>query len=145
MATAIRPFGEHLRDWRQRRRLSQLDLALEAETSTRHLSFLETGRAKPSRDMLLRLAQTLEVPLRERNALLLAAGFAPVYGERPLDAPGDGQRQGCHRAAPSCVRTLSCAGGGSTLDRARLEQGCQGSYSTVPRLRCLRRRSTRCG
>jgi transcriptional regulator with XRE-family HTH domain len=87
MATQIRSFGERLRDWRQRRRLSQLDLALEAEMSARHLSFLETGRARPSRDMLLRLAQSLEVPLRERNALLLAAGFAPAYGERPLDAP----------------------------------------------------------
>ena len=87
MVTAIRSFGEHIRDWRQRRRLSQLDLALEAEMSARHLSFLETGRARPSRDMLLRLAHSLEVPLRERNALLLAAGFAPVYGERPLDVP----------------------------------------------------------
>jgi transcriptional regulator with XRE-family HTH domain len=87
MATAVRPFGEHLRDWRQRRRLSQLDLALEAEMSARHLSFLETGRARPSRDMLLRLAHSLDVPLRGQNALLIAAGFAPVYGERPLDAP----------------------------------------------------------
>ncbi|HVG46956.1 MAG TPA: helix-turn-helix transcriptional regulator, partial [Rubellimicrobium sp.] len=87
MTTAIRPFGDHLRDWRQRRRMSQLDLALEVEMSARHLSFLETGRAKPSRDMLFRLAQSLDVPLREQNVLLLAAGFAPAYGERPLDAP----------------------------------------------------------
>src|SRR3954449_796127 len=79
--------GEQLRDWRQRRRLSQLDLALDAQISTRHLSFLETGRATPSRDMVLRLAECLEVPLRERNALLLAAGFAPVFPERSFEDP----------------------------------------------------------
>jgi transcriptional regulator with XRE-family HTH domain len=77
--------GEMLRDWRTRRRLSQLDLASEAEVSTRHLSFVETGRSKPSRELVLHLAEHLEVPLRERNALLLAAGYAPVYPERPLD------------------------------------------------------------
>ncbi len=81
------PVGELLRDWRQRRRLSQLDLANDAEVSARHLSFLETGRARPSREMVLRLAERLEVPLRERNELLLAAGFAPAYGRRGLDAP----------------------------------------------------------
>jgi transcriptional regulator with XRE-family HTH domain len=79
------PIGEKLRDWRQRRRLSQLDLAADAEISSRHLSFLETGRAAPSREMILRLADQLDVPLRERNAWLLAAGFAPVFPERPLD------------------------------------------------------------
>jgi transcriptional regulator with XRE-family HTH domain len=79
--------GDHLRDWRQRRRMSQLDLALEAEISTRHLSFMETGRAQPSRDMVLRLADRLEVPLRERNVLLVAAGFAPVFPQRSLDDP----------------------------------------------------------
>lgn len=82
-----RGFGEHLRDWRQRRRLSQLDLAHEAEISTRHLSFVETGRSAPSREMVLRLAERLDVPLRERNALLVSAGFAPMYRERPLDDP----------------------------------------------------------
>ena len=82
----LRP-GELLRQWRERRRLSQLDLALAAETSARHLSFVETGRARPSRDMLLRLAEQLEVPLRERNHLLLAGGYAPVFGQAPLDAP----------------------------------------------------------
>jgi transcriptional regulator with XRE-family HTH domain len=81
------PFGERLRHWRQRRRLSQLDLAHAAEVSTRHLSCVETGRASPSRDMVLRLAHRLDVPLRERNALLVAAGYAPMYRERPLDAP----------------------------------------------------------
>ncbi len=80
-------FGDHLRDWRQRRRLSQLDLALDAEISARHLSFLETGRAQPSREMVLRLAEQLETPLRERNVLLMAAGFAPVFVERALDDP----------------------------------------------------------
>ncbi len=85
--TAPSTIGERLRDWRQKRRLSQMDLALDAECSTRHLSFLETGRAAPSRDMVLRLAERLEVPLRERNALLLAAGFAPVFPERGYDDP----------------------------------------------------------
>lgn len=84
---APRPFGDHLRHWRQRRRLSQLDLAQEAEISTRHLSFVETGRSVPSREMVLRLAERLDVPLRERNALLVAAGYAPMYRERPLDDP----------------------------------------------------------
>lgn len=77
--------GTLLRDWRRRRRLSQLDLALAAEISQRHLSFVESGRAAPSREMVLRLAEQLDMPLRERNALLVAAGFAPVYGERRLD------------------------------------------------------------
>ena len=86
-AQAPQPFGEHLRLWRQRRRLSQLDLAHEAEISTRHLSFVETGRSLPSRDMVLRLAERLDVPLRERNALLVAAGYAPMYRERSLDHP----------------------------------------------------------
>lgn len=81
------PFGEHLRHWRQHRRLSQLDLAADAAISTRHLSFVETGRAAPSREMVLRLAERLDVPLRERNALLVAAGYAPMYRERTLDDP----------------------------------------------------------
>ena len=76
--------GGLLRAWRERRRLSQMALALEAEISTRHLSFLETGRAKPSREMVLRLAEHLRLPLREQNALLLAAGFAPHYPQRSL-------------------------------------------------------------
>jgi transcriptional regulator with XRE-family HTH domain len=81
------PFGERLRHWRQRRRLSQLELALQAEVSTRHLSCVETGRASPSREMVLRLAERLQLPPRERNALLVAAGFAPMYRERALDDP----------------------------------------------------------
>ncbi|MFO7277482.1 MAG: helix-turn-helix transcriptional regulator [Pseudomonadota bacterium] len=79
--------GELLRDWRRKRRLSQLELACAAEISTRHLSFLETGRSRPSREMILRLAERLAIPLRGRNALLVAAGFAPVYPERRLDDP----------------------------------------------------------
>jgi len=86
-ATGTSGIGELLRDWRQRRRLSQFDLALEASVSARHISFVETGRAKPSRELVLHLAEQLEVPLRERNALLLAAGYAPVYNETPLDSP----------------------------------------------------------
>ncbi|GAB3405901.1 helix-turn-helix domain-containing protein [Flindersiella endophytica] len=87
VTTKQRPVGELLRDWRQRRRLSQLDLALDAEISSRHLSFVETGRSRPSSEMILRLAERLEVPLRERNQLLLAGGFAPAYSESKLDAP----------------------------------------------------------
>ncbi|MGH3377775.1 MAG: helix-turn-helix domain-containing protein [Actinoallomurus sp.] len=86
-ATTTRPVGDMLRDWRRRRRLSQLELSNEAGISTRHLSFLETGRSRPSRDMVLRLTERLDVPLRERNGLLMAAGFAPVYRERSIDEP----------------------------------------------------------
>ncbi|RZJ15588.1 MAG: XRE family transcriptional regulator [Acidovorax sp.] len=80
-------FGDHLRTWRQQRHLSQLELADEADISTRHVSFMETGRTNPSRDMVLRLCERLAVPLRERNALLVAAGYAPMYRERALDDP----------------------------------------------------------
>lgn len=80
-----RGVGGLLRDWRRRRRLSQLDLALQAEVSARHISFVETGRSKPSRELLQHLANHLDVPLRERNTLLLAAGYAPIYPETPLD------------------------------------------------------------
>ncbi|MDG4788370.1 helix-turn-helix transcriptional regulator [Micromonospora sp. WMMD1102] len=82
-----RPVGQLLREWRERRRLSQLELAIQADISTRHLSFVETGRAMPSRDMVLRLAEHLEVPLRDRNHLLLAAGYAPIYPRTSLDSP----------------------------------------------------------
>jgi transcriptional regulator with XRE-family HTH domain len=80
-------FGLLLRRWRNVRHVSQLDLSLDAEISTRHLSCVETGRAQPSREMVLRLAEALQVPLRERNALLLAAGYAPLYRQTSLDAP----------------------------------------------------------
>lgn len=100
VAAAPRPrlIGTLLREWRERRRLSQLDLALEAEVSTRHLSFVETGRSQPSREMVLHLAEHLDVPLRERNGLLLAAGYAPVYAETALDAP-DAPHMAAVRAA----------------------------------------------
>jgi transcriptional regulator with XRE-family HTH domain len=87
MLNAETSLGDQLRGWRQLRRMSQMDLALEAEVSTRHLSFVESGRSRPSREMVLRLAERLDVPLRSRNALLLAAGHAPAYPERTLDDP----------------------------------------------------------
>lgn len=80
------PVGPLLREWRQRRRLSQFELALQAGVSSRHLSFVETGRSRPSAEMVLHLAERLEVPLRERNHLLLAAGYAPAFAQRELDA-----------------------------------------------------------
>jgi len=86
-ASLAAPVGAQIRHWRTRRRLSQLELALEADVSTRHLSCLETGRAAPSREMILRLAHRLDVPLRDRNRLLTAAGFAPMYATRPLADP----------------------------------------------------------
>jgi transcriptional regulator with XRE-family HTH domain len=85
--TQASPFGDLLRQWRQRRRFSQLNLALDTEMSQRHLSFIESGRARPSREMVIRLAAQLELPARERNIMLLAAGFAPVHPERRFDAP----------------------------------------------------------
>jgi transcriptional regulator with XRE-family HTH domain len=79
--------GDHLRAWRQRRRLSQLALASEAEISPRHLSFVETGRSLPSREMILHLAEQLQIPMRERNVLLVAGGYAPIFPERALNSP----------------------------------------------------------
>jgi transcriptional regulator with XRE-family HTH domain len=82
-----RSIGDHLRAWRERRHLSQLELSLRAEVSARHLSFVETGRAAPGRELILRLAEELEIPLRERNTLLVAAGFAPIFQQRRFDDP----------------------------------------------------------
>lgn len=87
MVTVHAPIGGLLREWRTRRRISQLDLSLAADVSTRHLSFVETGRSKPTPEMILRLAEQLDVPLRERNRLLLAGGYAPIYPEHDLDDP----------------------------------------------------------
>jgi transcriptional regulator with XRE-family HTH domain len=84
--SAAPPVGNLLREWRTRRRVSQLELSAETGVSTRHLSFIETGRARPSREMVMRLAEFLDLPLRERNSLLLAAGFAPEYSQTPLSA-----------------------------------------------------------
>ena len=90
--------GPLLRAWRERRRVSQLELALRADSSARHISFIETGRSRPSEEMVLRLAEHLDVPVRERNSLLLAAGYAPHYPETPLDSPElDALRQGMER------------------------------------------------
>ncbi|NUP03330.1 MAG: helix-turn-helix transcriptional regulator [Nonomuraea sp.] len=87
LAVQEETFGDLLRSWRQRRRVSQLDLGIEADVSSRHISFLETGRARPSREMVMRLSEELDVPLRQRNRLLVAAGFAPVFPEREVRAP----------------------------------------------------------
>src|SRR3954451_19788551 len=84
-AMSVPTVGRLLRSWRDARRLSQMELSLEAEVSTRHLSFVETGRAQPSRELIVRLAEHLDVPLRERNELLLAAGYAPAYPVTDLD------------------------------------------------------------
>ena len=92
--------GDLLRDWRRRRGLSQLEVSLDAAVSARHLSFVETGRARPSRELVLHLAEHFDVPLRERNALLLAAGYAPAYGETPLDA---------ERWRPCAPRSTRCS------------------------------------
>jgi transcriptional regulator with XRE-family HTH domain len=103
MSQAQTSVGAHLKAWRQRRRMSQLDLALEAEISTRHLSFLETGRARPSREMVLRLSEQLEVPLRDRNVILVAAGFAPHFPGPPAGRPRPGggpARDGRHPRRP---------------------------------------------
>ncbi|MET9828121.1 helix-turn-helix transcriptional regulator [Streptomyces sp. NPDC006385] len=90
--------GPLLRAWREQRRVSQLELALRADSSARHISFIETGRSRPSEEMVLRLAEHLDVPVRERNALLLAAGYAPRYPETPLDDPAmDALRAGMER------------------------------------------------
>ncbi|WP_399891869.1 helix-turn-helix domain-containing protein [Streptomyces sp. BBFR51] len=97
-AATDRGVGPLLRAWRERRRVSQLELALRADSSARHISFVETGRSRPSEEMVLRLAEHLDVPVRERNALLLAAGYAPHYPETPLDDPALGAlREGMER------------------------------------------------
>jgi transcriptional regulator with XRE-family HTH domain len=85
--TATRPVGHLLREWRMRRRMSQLELSIRADISTRHLSFVETGRSRPTPEMILRLTEHLDVPLRERNQLLLAGGYAPAYPQHGLNAP----------------------------------------------------------
>ncbi|WP_329261100.1 helix-turn-helix transcriptional regulator [Streptomyces sp. NBC_01478] len=97
-APAGKGVGPLLRAWRERRRVSQLELALRADSSARHISFVETGRSRPSEEMVLRLAEHLDVPVRERNSLLLAAGYAPHYPETPLDDPALGAlREGLER------------------------------------------------
>jgi transcriptional regulator with XRE-family HTH domain len=98
MPTAIATVGPLLRSWRERRRLSQLELALRADSSARHISFVETGRSRPSQGMVLRLAEHLDIPVRDRNSLLVAAGYAPAYPETPLHDPAmDALRSGLDR------------------------------------------------
>ena len=109
-------FGALLRQWRVRRRLRQLDLAVDAEISTRHLSFIETGRAQPSREMVLLLARALDVPLRDRNDLLTAAGYAPIYRESGLEVPPwrrRGTRSTSSSASRSRIRRSSSIGTGT--------------------------------
>jgi transcriptional regulator with XRE-family HTH domain len=137
------PVGGLLRQWRQRRRLSQLDLACDAGISTRHLSFVETGRAHPSRDMLLHLSEQLDVPVRERNVLLVAAGYAPIFPERPLTDPA-------LTAARSAIDLVlarsptppsrSTGNGGSSRAMARCRNCTKGSPPIS-----WNRRSMRCG
>ncbi len=97
--------GELLRQWRHRRRLSQLDLAIAADVSARHISLVETGKSHPSAEMVLRLADHLDVPLRERNHLLLAAGFAPRYAQRPPGGTARCRRPGTR--SPGCCAPMS--------------------------------------
>ena len=117
-------FGSLMREWRQRRRLSQLDLAIEADVSARHVSFIETGRSTPSRAMVLRLATVLDVPLREQNQLLLAAGLAPVYGERSLDDPDMAAvREGVERVL-GAYNPFPCVVVDSVADRVGQRRRC---------------------
>ena len=98
-------FGRLLREWRSRRRVSQLDLAVEAGVSSRHVSFIETGRAQPSREMVLMLARVLDVPLRDRNDLLTAAGYAAMYRATDLDARRNRSRTNLANTAATKLRT----------------------------------------
>ncbi len=143
--------GPLLREWRARRRMSQLDLALEAGVSTRHLSFVETGRSRPSAEMIVHLAEHLEVPLRDVNQLLLAAGYAPAYGQRDLDEPEMGPVRDAldrvlagHEPYPAAVvdrhwgmvaanRAIGAA------DRRRRRRTCSSRRSTCCARRCIPR------
>ena len=142
---AVRPsIGDLLREWRGRRRLTQLDLALEAGVSSRHLSFIETGRSRPSTEMVLRLAEQLDVPLRERNALLLAAGYAPAFAQRGLDEPEMGPVRDTLERILAGPRALPGARRRSPLGaRGRQQRRCRCSPRAWPRS-CSSRRSTCC-
>ena len=137
--------GPLLREWRERRRLTQLELALDAGISARHLSFVETGRSRPGREMLLRLAEQLEVPFRERNQLLLAAGYAPAFPERSLEDP----ELAPVREALDRILTAHEPYPAVVIDRAleprRRELGDPGAARSGSTRRCSSRRSTRCG
>ena len=133
--------GDLLREWRQRRRLSQLDLALQANVSSRHLSFVETGRSRPTSEMILHLAEHLDVPLRDRNVLLLAGGYAPAYPERGLAEPElkavrDALRKvlAGHQPYPAVVVNrwweLVDANPGIALFTSQVDQNCSSRRST---------------
>ena len=143
-SSAAPAVGDLLRGWRRRRGLSQLEVSLDAAVSARHLSFVETGRARPSRELVLHLAEHFDVPLRERNALLLAAGYAPAYGETPLDAEADGARAG--RARQGARRPRAVPGGdrGPALGPGVGERaGARRCSPTASRRSCSPRRRTR--
>ena len=134
-----------LRGWRERRRLSQLDLALRAEVSARHLSFIETGRSRPTSEMIIRLAQQLDVPLRERNVLLLSGGYAPAYPDNglagpPMSAVHDAIEHvlRAHEPFPGAGHRRPLGSGGGQRRRSHCSP-------TVPRPPCSSRRSTCCG
>ena len=133
-------FGALLREWRQRRHLSQLALALEAGVSQRHLSFVESGRARPSREMVLQLAVHLDVPLRGRNGLLLAAGYAPVFSERPLDDPTLAAARRAVERVLAGARALPRARGRSALDARRREPRRRAVPRSASRPSCSRLR-----
>jgi transcriptional regulator with XRE-family HTH domain len=123
--------GDLLRFWRRVRSMSQLDLASAAMTTPRHMSFVETGRSKPSREMVLRLASALDVPLRDRNGLLLAAGFAPLYAERALDDPALDRVHGAisrmlaqHEPLPAVVMDRGWTCSASTPARSGCSPAC---------------------
>src|ERR1051326_5682801 len=122
------PVGHLLREWRQRRRLSQLALACDAGISTRHLSFIETGRAQPSRDMVLHLSEQLEVPVRERNVLLVAAGYAPIFPERPLEDPAlTAARAARDRPGPRTAKAVPGLRARPPLAHRRQQRGAAGT------------------
>ena len=139
------PFGDLVRYWRRVRAMSQLDLASAAMTTPRHMSFLETGRSSPSREMVLRLAGALDVPLRDRNGLLLAAGYAPLYPQRPLDDPGLDVVMAAldrmlerHDPLPAVVMDRG-------WDLVRANAGARRLFGGLFRRRRCRRRPTCCG
>ena len=126
--------GPLIKTWRTRRRLSQLDLALEAGVSARHLSFVETGRARPSPEMVLHLAERLDVPFRERNQLLLAAGYAPAYAEHSLDDPKLAPvREALRRVLE---RSITTAGNGSCAFSSWSSACLTGASSSASSCRC---------
>ncbi|HEX5190107.1 MAG TPA: helix-turn-helix transcriptional regulator [Streptosporangiaceae bacterium] len=138
-ARPARPVGELLREWRERRRLSQLDLSIQADISSRHLSFVETGRSRPTPAMIIRLTEQLDVPLRERNSLLLAAGYAPAYPQHGLNEPelssvrdALGQVLAGHEPYPAVVLNRWWEMVDSNAGASALTDGCAGWLLEAP-------------